>query len=220
MSRYEGLIKPEVIDYILKNSVREPEILARLRADTEALPRARMQIPPEQGQLFQLLIRMTGAKQTIEIGVFTGYSALAVALALPPEGRIIACDISDEYASMARRYWAEAGVAKKIDLRIAPALTTLDGLISSGAGGSFDFAFIDADKVNHSNYYDRCLKLIRPGGLIAIDNMIWDGKVIDASVNDEDTVAIRELSDLIYDDHRVDALLLPFADGITLAVKR
>ncbi len=220
MSRYKELINAKAIDYILKNSVREPEILARLREETASHPNARFQVPPEQGGLFQVLIKMTGARRTLEVGVFTGYSSLAVALALPPDGRIVACDISDEYTSVARRYWNEADVSGKIDLRIGPASDTLQQLIAAGETGKFDFAFIDADKTGYPKYYEQCLTLIRRGGLIALDNMLRDGQVTDESITDADVVAIRRLNRFIYDDDRVDALLLPLADGITLVVKR
>jgi predicted O-methyltransferase YrrM len=220
MGRDNNLIDPAAIEYILKNSVREPDILARLRAETDAHPMARYQIPPEQGQFFRLLIRMLGARRTLEVGVFTGYSSLSVALALPPDGRIIACDVSEEYTSIARRYWTEAGVSGKIDLRIGPAAGTLDALIQSGESGAFDFAFIDADKSGYPRYYEQCLALIRPGGLIALDNMLFSGTVIDESNQSEDAVALRKINRLIHQDNRVDALLLPFADGLTLALKR
>ena len=220
MARYEGLIDPTVIDYILNTSVREPDILARLRRETADHPKSNFQIPPEQGQLLQVLIRMTGARRVIEIGVFTGYSSLAMALALPPDGQILACDISDEYTQVARRYWAEAGVTGKIDLRIAPAKETLDGLIASGESGRFDFAFIDADKTGYSGYYERCLKLIRTGGVIALDNMLSRGRVLNALTQDPDVAALRNMNETIHRDDRVDALLLPFGDGLTLAVKR
>jgi caffeoyl-CoA O-methyltransferase len=220
MGRDNKLIDPAVIEYILKNSVREPDILKRLRAETASHPRVSMQIPPEQGQFFQLLIRMLRARRTLEVGVFTGYSSLSVALALPPAGRIVACDISEEFTSVARRYWEEAGVSKKIDLRIGPAAKTLDGLIASGQSGKFDFAFIDADKSNYPRYYEQCLTLIRAGGLIALDNMLFSRRVLDMSNRTKDILALRKVNRLIHRDNRVDALLLPFADGLTLAVKR
>jgi len=220
MGRYEGLIAPAVIDYVLNTSVREPDILARLRQETADHPKVNFQIPPEQGQLLQVLVRMTGARRLIEVGVFTGYSSLAVALALPPDGRIVACDISDEYTRVARRYWAEAGVTGKIDLRIARAKDTLDGLIASGESGGFDFAFIDADKTGYAGYYEQCLKLLRTGGTIALDNMLSRGRVLDASTQDPDVAALRRMNEFIHRDDRVDALLLPFGDGLTLAVKR
>jgi caffeoyl-CoA O-methyltransferase len=220
MSRYEGLIDSTVIDYILKNSVQEPDILARLRKETAPHPRARFQVPPEQGQFLQLLIRMTGARRLLEIGVFTGYSSLASALALPPDGSILACDISDEYTSVARRYWAEAGVTDKIDLRIGPANETLDGLIASGEAGRFDFAFIDADKTGYPGYYEQCLKLLRIGGVIALDNMLLSGRAMNPAADDADAAAVQRLNQFIHQDSRVDALLVPIGDGLTLAVKR
>jgi predicted O-methyltransferase YrrM len=220
MGRYEGLIAPAVIDYVLKTSVREPDILARLRLEAADHPKGFLQIPPEQGQLLHVLVRMAGARRVIEIGVFTGYSSLAMALALPPDGHIVACDISDEYTQVARRYWAEAGVAGKVDLRIAPAKDTLDGLIASGASGTFDFAFIDADKTGYAGYYEQCLKLLRSGGVIALDNMLRLGRVLDAASDDPDVPAIRLMNEFIHGDNRVDALLLPLGDGLTLAVKR
>jgi predicted O-methyltransferase YrrM len=220
MSRYEALINPAVLDYILKNSVREPDILARLRQETASHPEVRFQVPPEEGQLLQVLVRMTGARRLIEIGVFTGYSSLACALALPPDGRIVACDISEEYTSVARRYWAEAGVADKIDLRIGPAKKTLDGLIASGETGRFDFAFIDADKTGYAGYYEQCLTLLRTGGVIALDNMLSRGRVVEPPFEDEDVAALDMLNRFIHKDGRVDALLLPLGDGLTVAVKR
>lgn len=220
MSRSDEVVSPAAIDYILKYSVREPALLARLREETAALPNAVMQTPPEHGQLLRVLIKMTGAKRTLEVGVFTGYSSLSVALALPDDGTILACDVSEEYTSMARRYWAEAGVSSKIDLRIAPASETLDALIAAGESGKYDFAFIDADKGGYRKYYDQCLTLLRPGGAVAIDNMLWDGKVWDPSVNDAETNGIRALNEFIHRDERVDELLLSIADGLTLAVKR
>jgi predicted O-methyltransferase YrrM len=220
MARYEGLIDPAVIDYVLRTSVREADIAARLRKETAGHPKSNFQIPPEQGQLLQLLIRMTGARRVIEVGVFTGYSSLAMALALPPDGHITACDISEEYTSTARRYWAEAGVTGKIDLRIAPAKETLDGLIASRESVAFDFAFIDADKTGYPGYYEQCLKLLRSGGVIALDNMLSRGRVLDGSIQDPDVVALRQMNEFIHQDERVDALLLPLGDGLTLAVKR
>jgi predicted O-methyltransferase YrrM len=220
MSRYEGLIDSTVIDYILKNSVQEPDILARLRKETAPHPRARFQVPPEQGQFLQLLIRMTGARRLLEIGVFTGYSSLASALALPPDGSILACDISDEYTSVARRYWAEAGVTDKIDLRIGPANETLDGLIASGEAGRFDFAFIDADKTGYPGYYEQCLKLLRIGGVVALDNMLLSGRAMNPAADDADAAAVQRLNQFIHQDSRVDALLVPIGDGLILAVKR
>jgi caffeoyl-CoA O-methyltransferase len=222
MSRYEGLVDPTAIDYILKNSVREPDVLARLRHETASHPKSNFQIPPEQGQLMRVLLRIAAARRVIEVGVFTGYSSLSMALALPPGGRIIACDVSDEYTQVARRYWAEAGVEDKIDLRIAPAKETLDKLIAEGVD-PFDFAFIDADKTGYPTYYEQCLKLLRSGGVIALDNMLSRGRVLGAPVEpgaEADTAALKKMNELIHHDQRVDAILLPFGDGLTLAVKR
>ena len=207
-------------DYLQRVSLREPPVLARLREETAALPGAGMQISPEQGQFMALLIELIGARRVLEVGTFTGYSSLAMAMVLPPDGRIIACDVSEEFTAMARRYWAEAGVADKIELRLAPALQTLDALLAEGQGETFDFAFIDADKVNYDGYYERALELLRPGGLIAVDNVLWDGKVADPDVQDEDTDAIRALNEKIRTDERVTTSLLTIGDGIMLARKR
>ncbi len=207
-------------DYLQRVSLREPPILARLREETAALPGAGMQISPEQGQFMALLIELTGARRVLEVGTFTGYSSLAMALALPPEGHIVACDVSEEFTAMARRYWAEAAVADKIELRLAPALETLDALLAEGQGETFDFAFIDADKVNYEGYYEQALRLLRRGGLIAVDNVLWDGKVADPAVQDEDTDAIRALNEKIRTDERVTTSLLTIGDGIMLARKR
>jgi predicted O-methyltransferase YrrM len=220
MSRYEGLIDPAVVEYVLTNSVHEPDILARLRQETAEHPKANFQIPPEQGQLMRVFIRMSKAHRVIEVGVFTGYSSLSMALALPPDGSIVACDVSDEYTQIARRYWAEAGVTGKIDLRIAPAKDTLEALIAEGLSGEFDFAFIDADKTSYPVYYEQCLKLLKTGGVIALDNMLSRGRVMDATNQDPDVAALRGMNEFIHNDERVDAMLLPFGDGLTLAVKR
>ena len=220
MSRYEGLIDPVIVDYVLTNSVHESDIQERLRQETASHPKSNFQIPPEQGQLMRVLIRMARAHRVIEIGVFTGYSSLSMALALPPDGQIIACDVSEEYTQVARRYWAEAGVSGKIDLRIAPASQTLDALLASGETGAFDFVFIDADKTGYPVYYEQCLKLLRAGGVIALDNMLSRGRVMDPSNSEPDVVALRSMNQLIHHDERVDAFLLPFGDGLTLAVKR
>ena len=197
--------------YLREVSLRDHPLLARLRAATASHPRAIMQITPEQGQFMQLLLRLTGARRTIEIGVFTGYSALITALALPADGQVVACDISDEWTSLGRPYWQEAGIAHKIDLRLAPALETLNTLT-----GPFDFAFIDADKVNYDAYYERCLQLVRPGGLILIDNTLWHGDVINPAKQDADTLAIRALNKKLQADPRIDLSLLPLGDGLTV----
>lgn len=205
--------------YLLDASLREHPVLAELRAATRDHPRASMQIAPEQGQFMALLVRLLGARRTIEVGVFTGYSALAVALALPEDGRVIGCDISVEYTDVAKPYWEKAGVAHKIDLRIAPALDTLDGLLEQGQAGGFDFAFIDADKTGYDAYYERCLSLLRKGGLIAVDNVLWKGQVLRAA-EDEDTAAIQAFNRKLRSDERIDLSLLPLGDGLTLARKR
>ena len=220
MSNRSLELTDRLYDYLLSVSLREPPLLARLREETAALPLSIMQIGPEQGQFMALLVELIGARRTLEIGTFTGYSALAVALALPPDGRVVACDINEETAAVARRYWAEAGVADKIDLRLAPADETLAGLIAEGRAGSFDFAFIDADKQGYDTYYEACLELLRPGGLIAVDNVLWDGAVADPERDDPDTRAIRALNEKIRDDRRVSLSLLPIGDGLTLARKR
>lgn len=206
--------------YFLQTSLREPELLARLREETAKLPDSNMQISPEQGQFMGLLVELMGVREALEIGTFTGYSALCVALALPEEGRLVACDVSREWTDIGRRYWEKAGVAEKIDLRIGPALETLDALIESGEGERFDFAFIDADKAGYLNYYERCLQLIRPGGLIAVDNTLWHGKIADASATDPDTEAIRSLLIHVREDARVTSSHVPIGDGLLLARKR
>lgn len=205
--------------YLLDHSLREHPEQAALREATRTHPRGRMQISPEQGQLMALLVKLIGARRCIEIGVFTGYSALAVALALPADGHILACDVSDEFTSVGRPYWARAGVAQKIELVLAPALATLDARLASGEAGTYDFAFIDADKANYDGYYERCLELLRPGGLIAIDNVLWSGRVADEST-DEDTVALQRLNRKLHGDERIDLALLPIGDGLTLARRR
>ncbi len=207
-------------EYLLSVSLREADILRQLREETASLPGAIMQIAPEQGQFMALLIQLLGATKTIDVGVFTGYSSLSVALALPPNGKVVACDVSEESTAVARRYWEAAGVADKIDLRLAPALETLDQLLADGQAETFDFAFIDADKGNYEGYYERSLQLIRPGGLIAIDNVLWSGEVADPQVQDNRTQAIRAINKKLHHDERVTLSLVPIADGLTLALKR
>jgi predicted O-methyltransferase YrrM len=214
------LADPALYRYTLEHSLREPEILRRLRAETASYPNAQMQISPDQGEFFGLLVRAIGARKVLEVGVFTGYSSLAVMLSLPLDGRLVACDISEEYTHVARRYWQEAGVADRVELHIGPAAETLENLAANGHRESFDFAFIDADKSSYDRYYEFALQLVRKGGLIALDNMLQSGKVIDPSAGDRDTVAIRALNDKIAADQRVFASLLPLADGITLAFKK
>lgn len=208
-------------DYLLANSVREPGILRRLRDETAAMPEHNMQIAPEQGRFMALLVQLMDVRRYLEIGTFTGYSSLAVALALPEDARVVACDVSEEYTAVARRYWEEAGVAERIDLRIGPALDTLKELLhDDDEARDFDFAFIDADKANYDAYYEKCLDLLRPGGLIALDNTLWGGKVADASVNDADTTALRALNEKLYADERIDLCMVPIGDGLTLCRKR
>jgi predicted O-methyltransferase YrrM len=207
-------------EYMRGVTLREPDLLRRLREETASYPNSSFQISAEQGQFMALLMHLIGARRTIEVGVYTGYSALAVALALPEDGRIVACDINPEWTSVARRYWREAGVDHKIDLRLAPALVTLDHLIESGLGNQFDFVFIDADKTNYANYYERALVLLRRGGLIGVDNVLWYGRVIDQSFDDPDTRAIRAFNAQLKDDERVWLSMLPVRDGLTLACKK
>jgi predicted O-methyltransferase YrrM len=205
--------------YLLASSLREPASLRALRDETHALPQRNMQISPEQGQFMQLLVELMSAERVVEVGTFTGYSALAMALAMPPSGRIVTCDVSEEFTAIARRHWNDAGVAGKIELRLAPAVQTLDALLGTAAG-KFDLAFIDADKASYDAYYERVLGLLRPGGLCLIDNVLWDGRVADPAVKDADTVAIRALNGKIHGDARVTVSMVPIGDGLTLARKR
>lgn len=206
--------------YLVEATLREPPLLRELREETSRLSASNMQIAPEQGQFMALLAELVGARRAIEIGTFTGYSALCVARALPADGRLIACDISEEYTSVARRYWERAGIAGKIDLRVAPAIETLDRLLADGQSGSFDFGFIDADKQNYDAYYERTLALLRPGGLLAVDNVLWDGQVADPTDTTPETTAIRALNTRIREDERVSMSLVPVGDGLLLARKR
>jgi len=215
------LFIPEAVyEYLLANSLREQALMRKLREETLRRSDARYQVPPEHAQFMALLIQLMRAERTIEIGVYTGYSALAVALALPEHGRIIACDISEEFTAIARGYWKEAGVAHKIDLRIKPAIETLKELLAAGEAGKFDFAFIDANKTGYDDYYEACLQLLRPGGLILVDNVLWSGRIIDESDQTPDTVALRAFSAKRRTDARVVLSMLPVSDGITLALKR
>jgi len=206
--------------YLLENSLRETPLQWELREETGRLAQAEMQIAPEQGQLMSLLVKLIGARQALEIGVFTGYSALAVALAMPEEGRLIGCDVNAEWTRIAQTYWQRAGVAHKIELRLQPALDTLGELRKAGREGQFDFAFIDADKSNYPQYYEHVLALLRPGGLMVIDNTLWSGKVADPHIRDASTTTLRTLNARIKADERVDLSLLPIADGVTLVRKR
>ncbi|MGZ4501998.1 MAG: O-methyltransferase [Nocardioidaceae bacterium] len=210
-------ISDELAAYVMKVGAREPDVLARLREETAAIPEHDMQIAPEEGAFLALMVELTGARRCIEVGTFTGYSSTAVALALPEDGRLVCCDVSEEWTALARRYWNEAGVADKVDLRIAPATETLDRLLAAGEEATYDFAFVDADKTGYDDYYERLLRLVRPGGLIAFDNTLWGGEVLDQGSEDEDTRAIQALNAKLADDERITLCLLPVADGVTLA---
>jgi caffeoyl-CoA O-methyltransferase len=214
------LVTDDIHRYLVEHSVREPDVLARLRAATASLPLAQMQIGPEQGQLLALLAKLVGAKRCIEVGVFTGYSSLAVALALPQDGRILACDVSEEWTALARRFWREAGVEHKIELKLQPAVRTLEERLAAGEAGRYDFAFVDADKPAYDSYYELLLKLLRPGGLMALDNTLWSGAVLNPEEREPNTVALRALNDKLHRDERIDLSLLPVGDGVTLARKR
>jgi predicted O-methyltransferase YrrM len=220
VTRRTNHLPDDLYRYLLDVSVREADVLRRLREETATLPNANMQIGPEQGQFMGLLVELIGAKYALEVGTFTGYSALAVAMALPFDGRVIACDLSEEWTSIGKPYWEESGQAHKIELRLGPAIDSLDELLLQGRAGHFDFAFIDADKERYAAYFERCLELVRRGGLIAIDNTLWDGKVVDAEPADEDTEAIRRFNEKLKDDERVSLSLVPIGDGLTLARKR
>lgn len=215
MSNKTLCITAELYEYMLSVSLREPDVLRALREETAQDENANMQISPEQGQFMGLLVKLLGAERTLDIGVYTGYSSLCIALALPSSGRVIACDVNREWTEIARRYWQKAGVEDKIKLHLAPARQTLEGLLEKETD-SFDFAFIDADKTNYDMYYEYCLRLIRPGGLIAIDNVLWGGAVADAAINDDATWAIRALNQKIHSDPRVEISLVPIGDGLAL----
>jgi predicted O-methyltransferase YrrM len=220
MSNRTKQLTDHVYDYLLQVSVRESDEMRDLRIETAGLEQSMMQVAPEQAQFMALLVKLIGARRCIEVGVFTGYSTLAVAQALGADGRIVACDVSEEWTAIGERHWQLAGVRDRIDLRLAPAVDTLDALLADGGAGQFDFAFIDADKVNYPAYYEKALTLLRVGGLVAIDNVLWSGKVADPTELDDDTVAIRSLNETIKNDDRVDLSLVPIADGLTLARKR
>lgn len=213
-------LESQLYDYLLSVSLREPDILQQLREETAQHPMGQMQISPEQGQLMGLLVQLMGATKTLEIGVFTGYSSLCVALALPSNGQIVACDLSEEYTATAQRYWQRAGVSHKISLQLGPALKTLDKLLVAGQAGTFDFAFIDADKENYEAYYERALQLLRTGGLVAVDNVLWSGRVTDINTQDKNTIALRNFNEKLRHDPRVMLSMLPLGDGLTLALKR
>ena len=220
MSSRTIVLNDALYEYLLSVSLREPDVLCRLREETAKMPQHNMQISPEQGQFIALLVELTGARKCLEVGTFTGYSTLSLALALPEDGQIVACDISEEFTSRAKPYWQEAGVAGKIDLRLGPALETLDALIADGENGAFDLAFIDADKVNYQGYFQRALDLIRRGGLILVDNVLWSGAVVDPARDDEDTEAIRAFNQARAGDPRISLSLVPIGDGLSLARKR
>lgn len=219
MSRKTLPLTPRLYDYLLSVGVREHPVLRRLAAETDKMAEANMRIAPEQGAFMALLVQLTGAKRCLEIGVFTGYSALAVALALPGDGRLLACDVNEKWTTMARRYWAEAGVEDKIHLHLAPALKTLDDLLAEGAAGSFDFAFLDADKTGYAAYYERVLELLRPGGLMIADNVLYNGHLADPNKTSANIEALREFNAALHRDQRITLAMIPVADGLTLAVK-
>jgi len=220
MSKSMIQVDDTLYDYILSVVLREPPLLARLREETARMPQSNMQIAPDQGQFMGLLVELLGARRAVEIGTFTGYSALTLALAMGETGRLVACDVSEEFTRIARRYWQEAGIAERIDLRLAPALETLAALEREGWAGTVDFVFIDADKENYLNYYEAALRLLRPGGLAAIDNVLWDGAVCDPKDTSESTLAIRALNERLHADDRISLSLVPVGDGLTLARKR
>ena len=220
MSNQTINLSDTLYQYMLSISLHEPAILKSLRETTHELSSHEMQISPEQGQLMAFLIELTGAKKTLEIGVYTGYSSLVVALALPEMGKVIACDINTETSAIAHDFWQKAGIAHKIELKLAPALETLDNLIEQDQSNNFDFIFIDADKQNYLNYYERSLTLLRPGGLMLVDNVLWSGRVADTHVQDKQTQAIRTFNHAIYQDKRISMCLIPIGDGLTLIRKR
>ncbi len=211
-------ISDSVFDYLLAHA-SEPPLLTRLREETARLPEARMQISPEQGAFLGWLMLTLGARRTLEVGVFTGYSSLAVALALPSDGHVLALDVSDEWTRVARRYWREAGVSQKVELELGHAIDSLDARLARGEAGTYDFAFVDADKENYPGYYERAIELLRPGGVLAVDNTLWSGKVADPSVTDAGTVAIRAVNERARTDSRVRAALAPIGDGLLLVTK-
>ena len=220
MSRKTLSLTPRLYDYLLSVGVRQHPVLEQLAADTARMPEAEMQISPEQGAFMALLVELTGAKRCLEVGVFTGYSALAVALAMPEDGRLLACDVNEKWTAIARTYWTEAGVEDKIHLRLAPALETLDNFLAEGMAGSFDFAFIDADKTEYAAYYERALELLRPGGLMVVDNVLCGGKAADPANTSADMLSRRDFNASLYQDERITLSMIPVADGLTLAIKR
>lgn len=219
MSRITGAA-PELENYLTTFGCRDDDVARRLREETDRLEMARMRIAPLQAAFLSVLVRATRSRRIVEVGTFTGYSALAMARAMPSDGRLVACDVSEEWTAIGRRYWAEAGVADRIDLRIAPALDTLDALLAEGAAGTFDLAFIDADKESYEAYYERCLQLLRPAGLVAVDNVLWGGSVLDPDDERESTRAIRAFNEARVRDDRVEPVIVPIGDGVSLLVKR
>lgn len=220
MSNRSIELTDSLYDYLCQHSLRESDLLLALREETAGLAKSMMQIAPEQGQFMALLVRLINAQRCIEVGVFTGYSSLCIAQTLPEDGRLLACDLSIEWTDIARRYWQRAGVSEKINLQLAPAMETLEVCRVQGEEQSYDFAFIDADKQNYDGYYEHCLALLRPGGVIVLDNMLWDGAVADPDQNDPDTAALKALNRKLHADERIDLSLLPIADGISLCRKR
>ena len=220
MSNRNAYIDDRIYRYILDHSLREPPVLENLRKLTQDMPSGVMQVSPDQGQLMALIVKLTGARRIVEVGTFTGYSSTVMALALPDGGSLVACDVSVEYTDIARQHWQQAGVADKIDLRVGPAADTLSDLLDAGGADTFDIAFIDADKESYGIYYEKCLELLRPGGVIMIDNVLWQGRAADPDIDDKDTVAIRHLNAVIHRDQRVDCSLLSVGDGLTLVRKR
>lgn len=220
MSRRSDLDLPALYDYLLHNSLRDDTLLRDLRQETARDEAANMQISPEQGQFLALLVKLIGARRIIEVGTYTGYSSLVMARALPRDGYLLCCDLNEQWTDIARRYWQRAGVADRIDLKLAPAKESLQTLLDQGHQRSFDMAFIDADKESYDLYYEQCLRLLRPNGLIVLDNTLWHGRVADPTINDADTRAIRRLNRKLKDDERIDMSLIPMADGVTLARKR
>jgi predicted O-methyltransferase YrrM len=220
MSSSTLALTDELRRYLVDVSVHEHPVLVSLREETAKMPMARMQIAPEQGAFMAMVVKLTGARRILEVGTFTGYSSLAMALAMPADGRMICCDVSAEFTDLARRAWRDAGVADRIELRLAPAVETLDGLLAEGRAGTFDLAFVDADKENYLAYHERCLKLLRQGGVTLFDNVLWGGAVIDEKDTSSSTVAIRELNARLHADDRVDLAMVPIGDGLTFARKR
>lgn len=220
MSKKSIALTENLYRYLLDHSLREQDVQRRLREETGEMREANMQIAPEQGQFMQMLVKLIGARRILEVGVFTGYSSLAMALALPADGKLIACDINSEWTAMARRYWEEAGVSEKIELRLGPALETMEVLKREWHAGHFDLVFIDADKENYLSYFEQSLLLVRAGGLLVFDNTLWDGHVVDESCQDAETEAIRALNNQLHQDDRIDLSMLPIGDGLSLVRKR